>query len=223
LAWHGGLQRSITNTEPQLILDIIASSDILDKLKAFTKKNDEGDESYPLFDLFEKINEISLQSGHPFAYNQIGWARLELNKEERYILVDEIQSDHMNACKRLTNSGDPDISKLRDSLCSRYNLDIVEFNSMIDLYKKIISDFPAIANEAIIKFAKNNKYIKLFWHTLESGKKFKKNSPPASLYSDIPKKHFYSDTNEKPFGLESSFMMRMARYGKLLSIKYGKL
>ncbi|NBV29767.1 hypothetical protein EBS02_12295, partial [bacterium] len=95
--WSSKLQRSISSlsqppvTTSQLVMNILASSELLDKINS----------NEALRMIFTKTNELSKKSGHPMVENQIGWARLELDPDGYFILVDEIQSDHSNVLSKL--------------------------------------------------------------------------------------------------------------------------
>ena len=93
-----GMQRSIDQAPieeqpkfPQLVINVIAS----DKMRQEMKSNP------ALYKLFDDINTTSQGSGHPYAKDQIGWARLELDPKGQFILVDEIQSDHSNTIAQM--------------------------------------------------------------------------------------------------------------------------
>ncbi len=201
------LQRSVESLEEnpvktsQLVLKIIASKELLNTLK----------ENTSLYDLFDNVNNVSNKSTHPYSKDQVGWARLELDPNKEFILIDEIQCDHQNAAFKLKQASEhSDLGKVRALLKNKYKLDDDQFNLMLDKYSSLMKNFPDIATVAITNFAKKNGYKKLFWHEYESGKKLKGNAPPKSLYEKIPKEQFFSPTNEKPFGLDGQFFSREA-------------
>ena len=114
-----GIQRSIETIgkgaieKPQLVMNILASQEMLIKLKS----------NRSLYDLFNSINEVSKQSTHPFVKDQIGWARLELNAGAGYLLVDEIQCDHSNASFELKQANSKiwaDINAITTNLADRF-------------------------------------------------------------------------------------------------------
>jgi hypothetical protein len=86
----------------------------------------------------------------------------------------------------------------------------------MDQFHNIIKDFPQIATQAIINFAKSNGFKKIFWHTYESGQKLKQNAPPKSLYNQVPKENFFVPSQEKPFDLSGDFFEREASIVKKL-------
>lgn len=195
-----GLQRSVESETPQLVLNIVASDKILNEIK-----------SDPIiFDLFNKINKLSAKSGHPYVDEQIGWARLELDPNGVYILIDEIQTDHSNATYRIKNSKNEDAIRVREGLKNHYNLSDEDLIKTLDKYAAFFKDFPNIATKAILDFAKANNFKELYWHTYESGKDLKSNAPPKSLYEKVPKENFFLPTNDTPFNLQGQFLKRLA-------------
>lgn len=198
------LQRSVQEDYPQLVISVQASEEFLNRLK----RN-------PVFiDLFEKINQLSFESGHPVVNKQIGWARVELHEDEKYILIDEIQTDHASSAfkiKNISSKSKPEEIKLKQILKEKYSLNEEELNKILTEYHQLFKDFAFIAGQAITEFAKQNGFTKLFWHTYESGKKLKKNDPPKSLYDKAPKDLFFSPSQEKPFNLPGEFFERTAQ------------
>lgn len=200
-----GMQRSIDNLNSKptkkdqlvLIVDIGKKLDITDNT--------------PLLMLFRKINEVSKQSSHPSTPDMMGWARLEIDPNGEYILVDEIQSDHLGAIHSLKNDLSDDVVKIRETIKNNYQLSDEQFKVVLNDYYNLVKDFPQIANQAITKFAKENGFKKIYWHTYESGKELKKNEPPKSLYTKLPKEHFYNETEKGPFNLPGKFFEREAR------------
>lgn len=215
-----GVQRAVESVghsladQPQLTMNIIAGGELLTKLKA----------NPALYDLFDKVNTLSQNSNHPYAPDQIGWARIELDPKGGYLLVDEIQSDHMNAASTLKHSPDKyEIRKIRTGLQDKYKLTEEQLDALLSEYITLLKDFPNIAIQAINIFARKNNFKKIFWHTFEGGKKLKNNEPPRSLYDKIPKENFFLPTQEKPFGLDADFLekdakkiSRLYRYASLL-------
>jgi hypothetical protein len=202
-----GVQRSIESIghslgdRPQLTMNIIAGSELLAKLKA----------NPAIYDFFDKINLLSKKSTHPYAHDQVGWARIELDPKREYILVDEIQSDHMIAAFTLNSPDKYEIKKIRAALQDKYKLTEEQLNSLLSEYITLLKDFPNIAIQAINIFARKNNFKKIFWHTYEGGKKLKDNDPPKSLYDKIPRDNFFLPTQEKPFGLDADFLEKDAK------------
>lgn len=217
--WSSSLQRSVQGTnKPQLVINIISSPEMDEKFNS----------NPVLADLFKRINYLSEQSGHPMVEDQIGWARVEIDPNNEYLLVDEIQSDHSNGSHRLKNDkGADDVKQVRVALKNTYKLDDESFDKVLQQYNDILKDFPNIATQAITKFAQQNKIKKIYWHTYESGKALKNNQPPRSLYDKTPRENFFAPTEEKPFGLQGDFFGkeakradRMMRLAKKLYLTY---
>ena len=200
--WNG-MQRSIRNPKsPQLVINIKAGPEFIAKLE----------EDPILKDLFDKINVISKQSGHPNATNQIGWARLELDPNKEFILVDEIQTDHMNGLFKIKNDkGYGELAQIRAKYKEVYRLTDEQFDAKLAKGLNIIKDFPDVATQAISDFARKNGFKKIFWHTYESGKELKGNYPPKSLYTKVPEENFFTPSDSKPFGLNGQFLEREAK------------
>ena len=202
--WNFDLQRSIGESQAgQLVLNIIVPPSIIH----FMKK----DRTYELFD---KINETSKESGHPYKEDQLGWARLELDEQYHYILVDEIQTDHMNALHKIFKEKYRD-ETYAETIKHKWKLSDDEFIKIVNNLKEIVRPFPDIAIKAISDFARKNGFDTLYWHTYESGKKIKSNQPPKSLYTTVPKRNFFTPTNEKPFLLDGDFFSRVAEISSL--------
>lgn len=205
-----GMQRSIDKldpenrptSKPQLVINIIASPQMLNKMKS----------NPSLYDLFDKVNKLSKESTHPYVGDQIGWARIEIDPAGQYLLVDEVQNDHSNAGFRLKHEqNNQDINQIRNALRRKYQLDDDGLDALLKEYSSIMKDFPNIASQAIINFARQNKINKIFWHTYESNKKLKDNAPPKSIYDKTPKENFFLPSSNKPFGLEGEFLEREAQ------------
>jgi hypothetical protein len=197
--WRSPLQRSVSARKPQFVINILASEQMLAKIQA--------DGTYELFD---HINTASKNSGHPYVKDQIGWTRIELNPEEKYILVDEVQTDHMNAIDRIkteTYQG----KSYAEHIMNKKNLTPEQFVVYLNTFKNHIRDFYDIAMDTISQFARANGYERIFYHTYESGKRLKHNNPPESIYTELPARHFFAPTEETPFGLEGSFLIRNAK------------
>ncbi len=210
--WNG-MQRSVDLSsdyrpeKDQLVLIIEAGKN--------TKAQLDPIKNGPLVWLFESVNTLSERSGHPSTPEQIGWARLELDPAGEYILVDEIQSDHLNAAHSLKNDNSDEIEKIKRTIQANFNLTEDQFKNVLAEYYTLLKDFPQIANQAITKFAQENGFKKIFWHTYESGKALKNNEPPKSLYTKLPKEHFYQETENRPFNLPGKFFEREARVNYL--------
>lgn len=207
--WDSSLQRSrkVGNPKenPQIVMVIIANEQFLNKMTPVQKK------------FFELVNIQSNKDTHPIVQDGIGWARLEPNQEEKYILVDEIQSDHSGkAYKFLNHNSDYFFTQTRNLLKSQFKISNEDLVSEIKNYAKLFEEFPSIAIQAISNYAKSNDYKKIYWHTYESGKKLKGNFPPVELYSKVPKEHSFIKSTEKPFDLEGLFFEREAKKQYLL-------
>ncbi len=211
MTWDG-LQRSTDNLsvkpkKDQLVLIIDASKNINKIL--FHSDNQ------PLRWLFDNTNSASEQGGHPSTTNSIGWARLELDPHNEYILVDEIQSDHLNSSHTLKTNMSNEAESVRGKIKEQFQLTDEQLKNVLNEYYNLLKDFPQIVNQAITRFAKDNGFTKIYWHTYESGKELKQNDPPKSLYTKLPKEHGYNETENRPFNLPGKFFEREARVNYL--------
>lgn len=166
------------------------------------------------------------KGGEPSVLDQIGWARLELDPENKVILVDEVQSFQRQISKMLKVKGRQpgDVGIYRD-IEENFSGDKEEFNKYInDRNEKIYSilkDFPNIMLKAINDFANRNGYNKIYWHEYESGVNLKlkkpldrideEDRPPRIMYEDFPKENYFDDSEDAPFGLDGKFFSREAR------------
>lgn len=205
-----GIQRSLdrlkNNNPPQLVINVIASPGILQQLH----------QNPALYDLFDHINTLSKQSTHPYVKDQIGWVRVELDPNNEYILVDEVQSDHSNAGFRLKTGNDDEAEEIKSALKIQYKLNDDGLNKLLAEYIGLLKDFPNIAAQAVSGFAKQNNFKKIFWHTYESGKGLKQNEPPRSIYEKTPKENLFQLSSNQPFGLPGQFFEREASKIKYL-------
>ena len=166
------------------------------------------------YDLFDSINNDSKQKSHPYVKDQIGWARLEIDPSNNFVLVDEIQSDHNNAAYKLRSGNDVELKNIKIALKNKYSLDDTALQKLLSDYSAILKDFTNIATETVAKFARKNNIKKIYWHTFEGGKSLKNNVPPLppkSIYTTTPQEHFYEPSDDKPFGLDAEFFEREAQ------------
>lgn len=207
--WNSSLQRSVRNKlgKPQLVISILPGPEMMAKINADPIKAD----------ILDWINLAAKKSSHPVVTEQIGWARVDLDPEGQYILVDEIQTDHENGCWQLRNwIKNPNIElkeglrEIRDRLISKHDIDDQALDKKLVEFMEMIKEFPSVAATGVRDFAIANGFKKLFWHTYESGKALKGNAPPKSLYDDVPKENHYMPSSEKPFGLNGKFFEREA-------------
>lgn len=235
---HEGAQRSVKEqadeidykpTQFQTVLSVQASKTMLDTIN----------KSRSLRKLVTSSTEKSKEGGHPSSKNQIVWVRIEPNRQENYLLVDEIQSDLMKDAlseqeeltgrisqARKSLSEDAPARKTTDSddetgylmlvqdakrILERIEPELKDVEKLIGMIKK----FDRIAMQVVTKFAKDNGYKKIYYHTFESGNKLKKipgkRMPPKSLYTDSPKENYFKPSKDKPFGLDGDFFERQAR------------
>lgn len=142
-AWSGN-QRSIDNLsreerenipDAQLAINVEASPQMLARLKA----------KPALYDLFDKINSISEKSAHPYVKDQIGWIRLELDPNNEYVLVEEIQCDHSNGAYKLKSVEDyRKANQLKVKLESKFETDDIGSYIVNEDFKEKDEDIKAL-------------------------------------------------------------------------------
>ena len=210
--WDSDLQRSVNDrglvkNKKQIILKIVAKENKLDSL------------SYEAEFLYKEIVKDYKDNGHPYCENIIGWVRLDIEKNKNYILIDEIQCDIQNSLHRLLKIRESFfyyaprtmVNYIREENPNISNEDLIQkFYDVCNELLQFTKNFANVANDAVSEFARKNNIPKIFYHTYEGGKQLKQNDPPLSMYSDIPKKNLFKETDEKPFGFSQNFFMREA-------------
>lgn len=147
-------------------------------------------------------------SGHPTSSKRsytLAWARLDISLETGEVLIEEIQNDWIRetlywvqAAKRFLDRGE-DASK--HTLLSRTSLEAL--NEYMNL---VITSYTKIWDEAMLclalKFCKNELGIEhVYYHTFEGGnylKRLEYGQPPRSLYTKLPRRFGFSETDEAP-------------------------
>lgn len=235
-AWLAS-QRSFLQDEPQIILKIQANDEFL----SIIDKN-------PYYQNLFQFSQLANNSrGHPWSNNSLGWVRLEINNIEKYILVDEIQTDYPAYCSKVINSI-KDQSKNNSSLVDElfktyYNENSPESSpepakkyilSQIKSFQKLFDKFPNIALSAIEKFAKANNFNKIYYPTFgtlielrghkEDDGTLSKKLPSKKIYEDLPKKYFYEDKGNYPFNFKNlKFYEKKASINKILDLFYKRI
>jgi hypothetical protein len=232
-AWLAS-QRSFLQDEPQIILKIQANDEFLSII-----------DSNPYYSNLFQFSQLSNNTrGHPWSNNSLGWTRLEINNIEKYILVDEIQTDYPIYCAKIINSIKNKSDKhllLIEQLIKTYNKNTAtSINSLdeqakdyiisqIKSFQKLFDKFPSIALSAIEKFAKANNFKKIYYPTLgtlielrghknDDGTPSKK-LPSKEIYKNLPKKHFYENKGNYPFNFKDlEFYEKNASINKISNL-----
>ena len=219
--YHGDWQRSISydddsenppERDPQITLVVLADSKLKQDLEA-----------RGLWDLFRAVNLDAMNHGsyHPSAETALGFARLEIDPEGEFVLIDELQSDHESCAitiKKLLEDVEREWPGIRKE--SRGRIDnivntsgIASGDLAIEAAKlgKHLKHFENIVAHAVSVFAKHNGFSKLYWHTYHGGMKLKPgSSPPRRVYEDAPEANNFTMTPNKPFDLPAEFWNRAA-------------
>ncbi len=136
--------------------------------------------------------------------NTMAWARIDLNFNEGVALIEEIQTDWLREAK----------DAFKDALVARkaskrtFSLwrDELEVSAMCRYYESVLSrhtDFWAEAMlTAAIGFIRDELgFSTIFYHDYETGKALKhigRRGPPRSLYTDLPRKFCFQETDSGP-------------------------
>lgn len=179
----------------QLVIKIIANARVISAL-----------ESTGTLALFNAINETSKRSGHPYSENMLGWVRVDVDPNGKYILVDEIQSDHLGAIAKIRQNDGGILDSMVDKTGQKREIILESLGNL----KKAVKNFVDIAFGVISHFAKTNRFETIYYHNYETGKKLKRNNPAPSTYEDLPKKHFFELQEAEPFNLQGDFFVRKA-------------
>lgn len=214
----------------QIVLKIAAGRKHIDEMKKVKIQDMEKEGVYKLFLL---INESFSRTSHPSGKHQLGWVRLDVSLDKKYVLVDEIQSDLEGELANVIKSPqfynqyieilplhDKRMKALRDPELYEKHKDEIEAikTDTFELLKqaakalqKITKNFRDIAVQVVTDFANKNKIQKIVWHTYEGGQQLKGNQPPRSLYEKLPKDHYFEVSEDaRPFHLPEKFWIREA-------------
>lgn len=209
--WNGAHMSQDKPGHQQLVLMVQADETTIEEMK-----------EAGCYDLFEQVVQLSASSGHPSCENMLGFVRLDIAEDKSFMLVEEIQSDQLAAAARFKKfDADKELALIekhmphmrghvtKEHMQAQHDQVI----GMIPDLEELCSHFPEVAMVTIQQFAKKNGIKKIYYHTYDGGNKLKKytdSAPPKSLYSSLPKSHYYKVTEEKPFGLPADFFVKEA-------------
>lgn len=150
--------------------------------------------------------------GHPIArdgHHTLAWARLDVDLDRKEALIEEIQSDWFT----LVNLGQDAVKHVQDRdqrraaiirrQFKRFRCNSRDLQRYID---QVLAPHAAIWAEATLAaaiwFLKEEMGVnRVFYHTFLTGNLMKgisKRLPPRSLYTDLPKKFCFIETNRTP-------------------------
>ncbi|MGB3620261.1 MAG: hypothetical protein WBA20_02850 [Ketobacter sp.] len=167
-------------------------------------------------------------SGHPVMDREkrrlyretLAWARIDLDLESNEALIEEIQSDWVRRaryCLQGIRKGDTpwylDWCHCEPEAFVRYA------ENVLAPYNNI---WPEAMLSAAIEFIHSELGIcNIFYHTHECGgkvKQIRRDAPPRSLYSDLPKKFCFQITDKDPrFISDDRFYVRKKRHLKKIN------
>lgn len=148
--------------------------------------------------------------GHPTSdkyCNTLAWARLDIDFESNTVLIEEIQTDWLRkvswAYQWMTGKKLGRTVHVYDIECQTIGL-WSYYNQVLAQHKKIWAEAMLFAS---IWFIHQELGIKnIYYHTAKTGAVLKGVSfglPPKSLYSDLPRKFCFEETEEAPVLLQS--------------------
>lgn len=165
--------------------------------------------------------------GHPVAkgsLHTLAWSRLDLDLSTGEALIEEIQNDWIRealwARRYASRQRGPNYywgSKLQNDWVIRY------VDTVLHRYERIWDE--AILAATLWFLREEIGVRKVFYHTHESGAKLKKIShrlPPRSLYTKLPKRFCFGETDEVP-GLLKKNVRSAARLKMLEQARFRSL
>jgi len=137
--------------------------------------------------------------------NTLAWARIDFDLNNGEALIEEIQSDWVRRANYCLQSIKHRAEPWFLNLCQCNPEDFVTY------MEKIFAPYNSLWSEAMLSATISFIYKELgisniYYHTHESGGKIKQiygNSPPRSLYSNLPRKFCFQKTHENPLFLEN--------------------
>lgn len=165
---------------------------------------------------------------HPAQADQeytLAWARIDLSDNLEEALLEEIQSDWWRAAsteiirrkhrKRDVNGKWQEWTEAR----SRHQLDVKTYeaylNGNLKAYGKLWSE--AILTATLQFLWEEIGVSKVFYHSYETGCKLKNCQPPRSLYTQLPKRFCFTQSENAPQFIERSLRRLPAKFRKKAS------
>jgi hypothetical protein len=134
----------------------------------------------------------------------LAWARIDLDFAADEALIEEIQSDWIkqvtNTFHRMTSHKDEDDAYYEYGLDAEPEEVITYVNTVLKPYIKIWEEAMLTAT---IEFIRNELGIhNIYYHSYETGCALKHCEPPRSLYTTIPRKFCFQETEQMPHFLQ---------------------
>lgn len=162
--------------------------------------------------LFEKV----LYKDHPFKADDhptqagremtIAWARVDLAEDFSYALIEEIQNDWIRFAKEEVYTYYSwyldDNNKIQSKKIAKchHGFPLEDFKQYFNQYLKPLEKIWAEAMlAATIQFLWDEIGVdRIFYHTHETGARLKDCTPPRSIYTKLPKKFCFQETEDFP-------------------------
>ncbi len=171
---------------------------------------------------------------HPISKirNTLAWARINVDQEEA--LIEEIQSDWL----RLASEEEISIEQTDESggvVQKKFSKGIIHRNRIRYYMEEVLRPHMKMWDEAMLSatvwYLKEQLSLeRIFYHTYETGNKLKgigtmpwDTLPPRSLYSKLPKRFCFQETEEGPAFLHNMRMKTGGRKKKRITDKRGKM
>ncbi|OZG74525.1 hypothetical protein BTA51_05865 [Hahella sp. CCB-MM4] len=136
--------------------------------------------------------------------NTLAWARIDLDFNEGVALIEEIQTDWI----REARDAFKDATEARKAKKNTFKLwsDELDVGRMCTYYERVLTSHTEQWAEAMltaaVSFIRDELGFKtIFYHSYETGKSLKhigRRGPPRSLYTELPKKFCFEETDQGP-------------------------
>ncbi|WP_353570186.1 hypothetical protein [Candidatus Albibeggiatoa sp. nov. BB20] len=135
----------------------------------------------------------------------LAWARIDLDFDSDEALIEEIQSDWIkqvaSTFRRMASHKDEADAYYEYGLDAEPEEVIAYVNTVLKPYIKVWEEAMLMAT---IEFIRNELGIhNIYYHSYETGCALKHCSPPRSLYSTIPRKFCFQETEQMPHFLQN--------------------
>lgn len=170
---------------------------------------------------FEKAVKLSanrfFDCGHPLSDTRattLAWARLDIDFGTDEVLVEEIQSDLVRGIVNMYRLAQRAKAKGLATFCyRRHELEttlIIAF--AVEFLAAFAKNWQEIMLSATLDFVFDELGISLlYYHSFETGNQLKHlhwSKPPRSLYTDLPKRFCFTQTNDAPIFLQQERTLR---------------
>ncbi|GAB5409856.1 MAG: hypothetical protein BalsKO_22210 [Balneolaceae bacterium] len=170
---------------------------------------------------------------HPFVYGghptkckrsyTLAWARLDISLETGEVLIEEIQNDWLREVRYWVKRAQQSVEEKEDT-STHWFLGRTSYNALKEYVEDVITSYAKLWDEAAlclaIQFCKQELGIeRIYYHTFEGGnylKGLEYSQPPRSLYTKLPRRFGFTETEEAPRLLkEERYLRKKLRKRKL--------